>query len=288
MDHPFFRSLRQAQVIKLTGEAGLHGDFIVVSQSCDVVQPKRELLQLAPLVSIPDAEVRRGALKKVNPRYPLVSAVNEGLFADLARLTSVEKRAIVDASIVSKLEIADARDAREFGLAVGRWFSRFAFPDEVQPWLAPVQELIRKKYDSSQSALGRLLQDVTEIRVEAPSWDSLPVAIKLHVIVKAGVVPTIPEDQDLSGLGHLPNDLDALCQAILNEEDVIRRAVLWSAFPDALAQRCSPKGRDAENPAVRDAVDSVEGELSSDDTFSLSSFRRSEQLDIDFLSDPMP
>lgn len=184
--------------------------------------------------------------------------------------------------------LKDAREAREFGLAVGRWFGRFAVLDEVQPWLMPVQNLIRAKYEKPASALGQVLQHVAEVRVEAEDWSNLPVSLTLHVIVEAGRVPSIPEDADLSQVGKLPSELDAICAAILAEKNPVRLAILWTSFADALASRCLPRAKDAEDPAIRDAVESISGELSSDDEFPLSRVRRSEQLDIDFLSDPTP
>lgn len=63
---------------------------------------------------------------------------------------------------------------------------------------------------------------------------------------------------------------------------------MWSAFSDALAARCKLKPMFEAIPEIRDAVTSVVGELSSDDEFSLARVRRSEQLDVDFLSDPVP
>ncbi|MCT2357009.1 hypothetical protein M3G54_01340 [Brevibacterium casei] len=177
---------------------------------------------------------------------------------------------------------------REFGLAIGRWFSRFALPDEVQPWLAPVQDLIRSKHDNPGSPLGKVLQQVAEVRVEAVRWDESPFTLTLHVIAKSGTVPTVPEDADLVSAGSVPRDLNAICEEIEVEAEPIRRALLWSAFAEALAGRCKLKPKFASKPEVRDAVASVVGELSSDDEFSLARVRRSEQLDVDFLSDPVP
>lgn len=284
----YFRALRQGQVLDLSEILEFSGLYVIVSQSCDVVQPKRETLQLAPLTQLTDPEIFRGAAKKANPRFPLVSAVDGTFFADLARIVSVEKAVLFNAPVSHAHGIDDSRKARDFGLAVARWFGRFAFPDEVQPWIAPVQHLIRSKYDSPESFLGRVLQHVAEVRVEATSWDALPVSLTLHVIVKAGQVPTVPEDADLSEFAHLPTDLSEICAALLNEAAPVRRAMLWAAFADSLASRCKPRTKEAQDPAIRDAVTSVTGELSSDDEFPLSRIRRSEQLDVDFLSDPAP
>ncbi|TDT31225.1 hypothetical protein [Naumannella halotolerans] len=284
----YFRLLRQGHVLELTVDAQLGDLSVIVSQSCDVVQPKREFLQVAPLVEINNKAVRRGAMKKENPRFPVVTTEERILFADLAQIRSLPKTEVEDVRVLHDLSITDTRDARDFGLAVGRWFGRFAVPDKVQPWLAPVQTLIREKHDSPDSPLGKILQRVAEVRIEAVDWDTTPVELTLHVIAKAGSVPTIPDDADLSRIGSMPSDLTKVCEAILSERDPIRQAMLWGTFAESLADKCAPKGQYKGDPEVTGAVLSVSGELSSDDEFPLSRARRSEQLDVDFLSDPTP
>lgn len=288
MDEVYFRGLRQGCVLELQGEEGLDGQFVIVSQTCDVVQPKRELIQISPLVQLEDVNARRGALKRENPRYPLVSREEDCKFADLAQMFSVEKKSVQSVREVKTLSIAEGCAAREFGLAVGRWFGRFAMPDEVQPWLAPVQELIRSKYDKPTSALGKVLHEVTEVRVEAVSWEHGPFELVLHVIVRAGAVPSLHEDDSFPDLSNFPSDLNVICEQITCEKDRVRLSMLWTLFAEKLAERCKPKQKFDDDPQVRDAVISVTGELSSDDEFSLAKMRRSEQLDIDFLSDPVP
>lgn len=108
------------------------------------------------------------------------------------------------------------------------------------------------------------------------------------MIVKAGVLPSLPEDADFASVGSLPMELNPICEAIESEPSAVRRSLLWSAFSDALAARCKLKPKFEAIPEIRDAVTSVVGELSSDDEFSLARVRRSEQLDVDFLSDPVP
>lgn len=287
MDEVYFRGLRQGCVLSLTGQAGFCGKVVIVSQTCDVVQSKRELIQLSPLTELQDVNVRRAALKHENPRYPLVSEEG-GQFADLARIFSVEKESIQGVAEVKTLSIKDEYAARDFGLAVGRWFGRFAMPDEVQPWLAPVQELIRSKHDKPTSALGKVLHDVAEVHVEAGSWENGPFDLILHVIVRAGVVPSLQEEESFPDITTFPSDLNAICEQIGREKDRVRLSVLWTLFAEKLAERCKPKQKFDADPQVRNAVISVTGELSSDDEFSLAKMRRSEQLDIDFLSDPVP
>src|SRR5262249_6858982 len=63
---------------------------------------------------------------------------------------------------------------------------------------------------------------------------------------------------------------------------------LWGAFAEALAAECKPRGKDATDPPVLNAVASIVGQLSSEDEFNLLQMRRSELLDLEYLSPPRP
>ncbi|MCT2360152.1 hypothetical protein M3G54_17445, partial [Brevibacterium casei] len=91
MDKEYFAGLRQGRVLDLSARSGMNGLYVVVSQSCDVVQSKRDFIQLAPVVQLDDGDARRSAVKRENPRFPMLAEAEGGLFADLARIVSVEK-----------------------------------------------------------------------------------------------------------------------------------------------------------------------------------------------------
>lgn len=301
----YFASLRQGRVIVLDLPATLRGEWVIVSQSCDVVLAKREMIQLAPVVRLDEPEIRRGALSRENPRYPPIQQDGEPTFADLGKVTSLEKAAVSGADLGAGIDPDDEIASRNFGLAVGRWFSRFAFPDAVQPWLAPLQKLIREKYDRPSSPLGRVLQSVSEIRVQAsdpavdPSdapnsrpWAAVPVDLTLHVVVDAGVLPTLDDEDEIDELAErrarAPKDLNQACDALLKSNDRLEKVALWDAVGAALAERCHPHSRHEQDTTVTSAVHFVNAQIWSDDEFPLSKYRKSEQLDVDFLSDPVP
>lgn len=290
----FFRSLRQGHIVRLSGSEGGPSDFVVVSQTCDVVLPKREFVQLAPTVLLLDDSVRMSAEKKENARYLAVSADGERLFADLAQIRSVLKVALFADGEAKGSGFPTELEARAFGLGVGRWFGRFAIPDAIQPCLAPLQKLVRQKYLKPDSALGRVLHNVAEIRVGSESWSEAPAVLTVHVIVKAGFLPTIPEDYLTPSPLNLPNDLNSVCEQIIAETgrgskslDAFRLSGLWSVFAQLLAARCKVRSLEVDGKLCI-VVKDVTGEASSDDEFSLAQYRKSEQLDLDFLSDPAP
>ncbi|MGO2035667.1 MAG: hypothetical protein ACTH2U_04250 [Brevibacterium sp.] len=290
MDGDYFSELRQGSVLNFSGESGLHEAHVIVSQTCDVVLSKREYLQLAPLVDLEEG-LRRQALKRENPRYPQVGQGENCKFADLAQIVSVLKSDVSEVPSLSVFKFPTEVDEREFGLAVGRWFARYAFPDHVQPWLAPVQRLVRSKYLKPESPLGRVLNQISEIRVESDDWNSEEMQLTLHLIVEAGRLPAVPDDVESEMIDEtIPGDANLLAQEIgeiTPGSDPLRTNALWGAFAEALAARCRPTGG-AVPEGVRKAVSEVVGEVYTDDEFPLSKMRKSEQLDLDFLSPPMP
>lgn len=290
----YFADRRQGDVLSIEEpiEPGV-ADFVVVSQSCDVVLPSRENVLLAPLVGIHDQVTLRGALNRENPRYVLVPLDSEQRFADLNYIAAHPKKAVAGAAARPGVDRDDDQAVRDFGLAVGRWFGRFAFPDEVQPWLAPLQKQIRDKYASPTSALGQVLHRVAEIRVEADSWTSESRSLTIHVIVSAAWMPFIVDTDSLASAPTpsttaSPRSLTAIAEELIRSDADARIVALWDEMAWALAASCKPKGRHAADANVSAAVSVVEAMLWTDEDFSLARYRRSEQLDVDFLSDPVP
>ena len=290
----YFRDRRQGDILSIQApDADEPEDYVVVSQSCDVVLPNRENVLLAPLVELHDDGVKRGAQNRENPRYAIVPLDSETRFADLNCISAYAKDAVAGAPVRLGIDRDDDQAVRDFGLAVGRWFGRFAFPDEIQPWLAPLQKQIRDKYASPSSPLGLVLHRVTEIRVEADSWTSRPCTLTIHVIVNAVWMPVTVESEDFVA-AEVPVELTSsrpiadVAVGLLNSADDAHTIALWDEFAWGLAQLCTPKGRYAEAPEVKEAVAAVEALVWTDEEFPLVRYRRSEQLDVDFLSDPSP
>lgn len=283
----YFKALRQGDLL-LLGEGS--EKFVIVSQSCDVVLTKRETILIAPVVELPEGNERRTSLSRENARFVPFEVADQTVFADLARIEYRAKSDVSGAPTESGIDRSDDKAVREFALSAGRWFSRYAFPDEVHHWLRPLQELIRERHDSESSPLGKLFRRIAEVRVEADSWSSLTRQITIHVIVKAGVLPLASEAGPVDTSPEQTTRISPadLATMILAETDGDRVAVLWERFAWSLADLCRPKGAAASDPAIMGAVSEVSAQLYSDDEFPLSKVRKSEQLDLEFLSDPQP
>lgn len=197
-DRERFAALRQGHVLA-SSQLGIKGGEeprVLISQTCDIVLDKRPTLTFASVVSL-DGDELALARKRDNPRYVALPAINDTSFADLAFITTIAKSdTAIDLTPESGIDLLDDRARRDFALAVGRWFSRFAFPDEVVPWLRPVLAVIRQKHDRPDSPIGKLLNAVVEFRVEASDWLVQPLDLTLHVIVPAGTVPQIDDPPD--------------------------------------------------------------------------------------------
>lgn len=292
-----FLQLRQGHLLTGT-ELGQESDassFVLVSQTCDIVLDKRPTVSFASVCELGDDELAR-ARKRDNPRYVALPMLGDTAFADLSFIQSVPKTQVAEvlAPIVG-INLDDDIARREFALAIGRWFSRFAFPDEVVPWLRPVLGLIRDKYDRPDSPLGKLLNRIVEFRVEASDWQVRPLDLTLHVVVPAGSVPTLddpPEnpqlDAQLRSLDGTPKAPGVIAERILALTEPGDIVLAWGVFVESLGAMCVPKPKEMADDVVAGAVIAVTGMLWGDDEFPLARVRSSEILDLDYLSAPVP
>ncbi len=268
---------------------------VLVSQTCDVVQADRLTVQVARFTRLIDptaTEARDGR----RPRYAHLPELGADAFADLEVIATVAKGLLREHSRVAG--VLDDNDIRRFGQAVGRRFSRFAFPNAVQPWLQPLEDVARSKSHSPASPEGKAFAKVTQLRVECENgWGSPPYDLVLAIIVEPGTLPmfpddTLPEMPDALGrslydpksgvLKQTSGEIAVLLQRAKEPEE---RYFLWMALGAAWAAKCKPKH---STETVTDAVSTIRGEVIEAGEFSLTRVMRSEVLDLDHLSPPWP
>jgi hypothetical protein len=172
---------------------------------------------------------------------------------------------------------------------VGRRFDRFAFPDEVTPWIKPLQDILRSKALKARSPIRRPVENITELRLEAvQGWTANPpYDLTLLVIVSPGVLPELDEESD-----EPQNQYETTQETIaevakdMPPDGAPAIAVLrfWERFGDALARHCRPA--DTAPEAVREAVRSLSAEVLGEDDLNYARVRRSAEIDLDHLSDP--
>lgn len=289
----FFRKIRQGHVFSAAGPDGEPEQLVVLSQTCDVVLAKRPTVTFAKVVTVAASD-QSAAMAGAMPRYVRLPSLSGYLFADMSFIETRAKEAIAGAEYVEGIDLSDDDRRRDFALAVTRWFGRFPFPDEVVPWLQPVERIIREKYDR-QGALGKLLREVVvELRVET-NWASSPYALELHTIVRAETLASIEDEPSSAPAGFIARlraddgkirTPTAIADIYASTDDPLERSLALDEFATSLAAVCRPHMRHRDDASVMNAVTSVEGRLWADDEFPLSRVRKSEPLDLEYLSEP--
>lgn len=276
----------------------------IISQTCDLVQPAKSYAVVAPVVLLDDNKSGMAKSGRM-PQYVHLSGIRQGnWFVDLAHCCTMTKTALAQrARLSSGVNPDDALAVSKFAAQVGRKFSRFPFPDEVQPWFRPLQEKITKGH-SKDSSLGKILRETVDLRIQSNDWNASRMHLTIHVIVPSAVVPSLddinPGDaspelmKQLRPNGILVEDAARIADRIWapppNNERAYSapdRLALWAAFAESLAELCKPKGLQPGSD-VSEAVASITAQLSTDEEFSLALYLRSESLDLEHLSPPAP
>ncbi|MGR4881471.1 hypothetical protein ACIPUC_18970 [Streptomyces sp. LARHCF249] len=276
---------------------------VIISQTCDVVRDSKEYLQVAPLIRL-IGNAARQAGKGAMPGYVLVPEAGTDTFADLDHVATVSKHHV--ALLVPQRGVASTQALRLFGMRVGRRFSRFAFPDAVSEWLQPLKGLVIDKAGRATSALGRVLDErVESLRLEcSPSWDDgAPYELTLLVVVKPGLLPVLHEGQPppsasaalsrwlWDGEGSLIRKPAAIAEKIVEASpstSLADRLWLWECFAESLAATCRPP-----TSALPDIANAVAGgefssEVATAREVAYERILRSEEIDLEHLSPPLP
>jgi len=172
--------------------------FVVVSQTCDIVRScaDRPYVEVCPLTELPDEAmplVRRGRRGQF---VALPTLSDAALAADLDRVTTMEKSALVQFQDQRCPGVSTEAEVRDLAEALARKRGRAAFPDDFVALIAPLQRRIVERH-GRDSDEGRFLRAVREIRVRAvPDWAAETVELELLFIFDA--LATVPADADVS------------------------------------------------------------------------------------------
>ena len=271
-----------------------HG-AVVLSQTCDVAQGTRHSVVVSPLVLLDGSqavEAGRGNMPRFAPVWSATDGdaeqANPMGFADLEVVATWAKaRLACERQVPGSWHTSS--NTRRFARAVGRRFSRFAFPDDIQPWLRPLERVLQARYDESKQATGRVVAGLLEVRVQADDWSAPGAHLTLHFIFEEGVLPPgeldeAPSENCRTLIAREPTWKE-LAEALDGAEAPADRAALYVALGEAWATLCRP---DAKSGAeVQEAVAEVEGQTWSADEFSLTLVRAYPNLDVDYVSEPV-
>jgi len=113
--------------------------LVVVSQSCDIVRnaTAKPFIEVSPLVAV-SAGLLHEIKKLRRPNYVFVPNLEAArLVGDLDRTMTIEKSVV--AHWPRTLGCRTDKERASFAFALSRKRARFAFPDDFNEWVAPLQ-----------------------------------------------------------------------------------------------------------------------------------------------------
>ncbi len=161
--------------------------LVVVSQSCDIVRSAtaKPFIEVSPLVAV-SAGLLHEIKKLRRPNYVFVPNLEAAqLVGDLDRTMTIEKSVV--ARWPRTVGCRTDKERASFAFALSRKRARFAFPDDFNEWVAPLQNRVAERHDK-QSPEGRALRALDEIRVKAEpaDWYANPVELTFYFIRDEG------------------------------------------------------------------------------------------------------
>lgn len=218
--------------------------LVVVSQTCDIVRDcsQRPFVLLARVVTLEEpaaGEARHGH----RPRFIPLPGLGDDAFADLDLVIGIEKSAFL--GVEATRGLPDDSSQRRFGIATGRVFSRFAFPDDLVISLRGLVSRVRQKH-TKDSPEGRALEALEDIRIAgSPSWnaDAVDVFITFAPATRAEANDVMADDG-------------------------------WDQLVDSWLRQAEPFG----------VIRSVDGAMIPLDELSALEYIDSDALDLDYLS----
>ncbi|WP_306205178.1 hypothetical protein [Actinoplanes sp. RD1] len=222
---------------------------VLVSQTCDIVLPGRQAVQVARRIRLTGNQAREARDRK-RPRFAQLPRISDNDFADLDVIGTVAKSRVAGRPRLAG--VATDEEIRRFAGDVARKFGRFAFPDEVTPWLRPLEAVAASKARKPASPEGQAFGEVVELRVEAPAgWAKRPFDLTLCVVVQPNTLPTfagdafpdVPDrlnDWLYDAGGELTRSSGEIAGRLLAAGSNAERHWLWMALGEAWAARCRP------------------------------------------------
>lgn len=249
----------------------------IVSQTCEVVRSclLRPMVHIAAVVKL-SGPVLLEARHRWRPQFVAVPWVAPDHYVDLEVQGMVEKSVLLNSTRVA--ECPNATESMQFSEGIARHRSRFAFPDDLAPTLAPLMNRFREKA-GKDTPQGRRIAEIVEVRARAaPDWYSEQVSVELAFIVEPDQLPPEPDDVEptpelLAEIGSL----GAQRLAELLDDGAIepsRRNALWQRLVDAWCTTAKPTG----------TIREVTGVAIPMNEFTVADARLAPQLDLDHLS----
>ena len=146
--------------------------LVVISQTCDIVRRTggRCYVAVCPLIKLAPEEVKE-VHKGRRPYLSVIENVDDGVFADLRKLFSVDKDLLRQWTRCDGFSSETAR--ARFSSALERKFGQFAFPDDFDAAFKSFKDRIWSRHDKTDSPPGKVYRSIQQIRFRVlPSWEA--------------------------------------------------------------------------------------------------------------------
>ena len=263
---------------RIGSQPGLRTERVVVlSQTCDLQPHKKpEQVAVAPLV---DVEGKVQSLDRAKrgeyPRFAHIPLAGDTIFADLGRITSIPIGAL--RGITPDRGVMPGDEQRALAYKVGRWFSRFPFPDDLTSSVKRFVDKVRSKHGKPESDEGQVFNRLKQVRVKAsPNWEAQKISISLIFIVGDNELPPLGEEDEEVSEWAASQDAAAVAGRLLKTEDPRELGPLWWRLVQLWGDACTRTG----------TIDSIDVDIETWTDFGLAQIANSERLDLDYLSGP--
>lgn len=251
---------------------------VLMTQCCDMAREASGNIPIAAAVVELTGNQASNAASGRMPRYAHAAQLPDNWFVDFAIAGAVSYRSAAE---TERSSLLDTASRVLLANRVARRFSRFAYPDAVQPFIRKIQERIRSKARSYTSDLGKCIDRMQTIRVEA-DWDAGPPwSLTIVFVLKEGELPTLndalaPSTNEEVGALTLSQVASRISEAGAGDPTL---EPLWNRLAEAIVSSALSDATAAAS--VSEAVP----EVLQESDYSYFRYRRSADLDVDDLSD---
>lgn len=294
-------NIKQGDILQSPGPDGLgcnlpDGDIVIVSQTCDVRNTKREFVSIAPVIPIgkgDQSNIKKGRKPLFVPVGPCPS-----LAANLEEVHSVPRDALVGCLVRGEtVDHASGKEASILSSRIGRAYSRAALPDEVNLVMEKFSIKLRDRYFKN-SYVAEALDYLEDIRIGCQDWNQPGRELTLYYLLPAELLssqdfiepgwswetgkiydldPERTSYQDLS----LDQSAKLICSNINSDASLGTKYALWERYIDHVHDQYLQNELNAE-------VISIHSEVVSALDFNYDQFVHTESLEFSALSYSSP
>lgn len=277
----YLPDIRNLPILDAEGEVHLVSapeGAVVITQCCDLARGGNGHAHLSPVTVLSGDKAAFARSGRI-PRFVPIPELGPNRFVDLGTACSAKNELLGKTTRTEA--IVDDQSRHKFGQRIGRRFSRFALPDELNPMLQPLKELVRKKAGKSSSPFGQVLDHLATVRLgveggwgSAPPWE-----LTLLLVLEDGRLPTLATTP-ANSTQRTSQDVTESAKTILelNEGDP-RLWDSWQSLADALVDDM----RKERPPTVVD----IQAEVLDENDLTWARYRRTVGVDLEDLSEPV-